>query len=84
MRPMRVASRVAGRVLCLCFVCIAGHPSTWTAGVGNTSAQFTCAQMHDFGNCGQKFMLNSVKELPEGECQRCTTYETDPGLQPCS
>ena len=46
--------------------------------MGNTSAQFTCAQMHDFGNCGQKFMLNSVKELPEGECRHSTACEADP------
>ena len=52
--------------------------------MGNTSAQFTCAQMHDFGNCGQKFMLNSVKELPEGNCQHCTAYEAGPASNSCS
>ncbi|KAF6265111.1 hypothetical protein COO60DRAFT_1633864 [Scenedesmus sp. NREL 46B-D3] len=30
---------------------------------------YTCWQQFTFGNCAQKFMLDSIKEVPEGYCQ---------------
>lgn len=31
--------------------------------------EYTCWQQYTFGNCAQKFIMDSIKEVPEGYCQ---------------